>query len=371
MAMVFFPQRQTPLAAATCPSLGLPPALQPDDSLSLRSNHLKLPECARATARLTMPTMRSNRMTFGDRLRTWVFGLAVAALTVATAPAALAAYGRAEPYQLGFQDAATPVAHDIAWFHSMVLWLMVAVTLFVMGLLIYVMVKFNDKANPTPQHFHHNTTLEIAWTVIPIAILVFISIPSFRLLYGQYSFPKPDLTIKAIGVQWYWTYEYPDTKGLGFDSYMLADDVTAKMRAEKLDAPRLLAVDNEVVVPVNKVVHVLITAKDVIHNWNIPSFGVKSDAVPGRVTATWFKAERPGVYYGVCSELCGAQHAFMPIAVRVVSDEVFAKWLDVRKAGGKGVDDKARAVIQATIETPNPSKTVAALVSGAPFAPTP
>jgi len=295
-------------------------------------------------------------MTVSNRLRALGMGLAAAALMVANAPAALAAYGRAENYQLGFQDSATALFSDVQWFHNIVLWLMIAVTLFVMGLLIYVMVRFNEKANPKPQHFHHNTTLEVLWTLIPILILVGISVPSFRLLYGQYTFPKADLTIKATGVQWYWTYDYPDTKGVGFDSYPLDDDTkndSAALRAKGQDAPRLLAVDNEIVVPVNKVVHVLITAKDVIHNWNVPSFGVKSDGVPGRITATWFKAERPGIYYGVCSELCGAKHAYMPIAVRVVPQDVFAKWLDIRKAGGKGVDDKARAVIQASLATPN------------------
>ncbi len=291
-------------------------------------------------------------MTVSNRLRTCSAAVGVGAIAVAAAPSAFAAFGRAENYQLGFQDAATSIASDIHWFHNMVLWLMVAVTVFVMLLLLYVMVKFNAKANPTPQHFHHNTTLEVLWTVIPIAILVFISIPSFRLLYGQYAYPKPDLTIKAIGVQWYWTYEYVDAKGVGFDSYMLKDEETKALRDKGIDAPRTLAVDNEIVVPVNKNVHVLITAKDVIHNWNVPSFGVKSDGVPGRVTATWFKAERPGVYYGVCSELCGANHAYMPIAVRVVPEDVYGKWLEVRKAGGKDVDDKARALIQASIAVP-------------------
>jgi cytochrome c oxidase subunit II len=291
-------------------------------------------------------------MTVSNRLRTWGAALAAGAVALAAAPSAFAAYGRAENYQLGFQDAATAQFADVQWFHNIVLWIMVAVTVFVMLLLLYVMVKFNAKANPEPQHFHHNTTLEVAWTVIPIAILVFISIPSFRLLYSQYAYPKPDLTIKATGLQWYWNYEYQDAKGVGFDSYMLKDEDTATLRAKGIDSPRLLAVDNEIVVPVNKNVHVLITAKDVIHNWNIPSFGVKSDAVPGRVTATWFKANHLGVYYGVCSELCGANHAYMPIAVRVVAQDVYDKWLEVRKAGGKGVDDKARELIQAAIATP-------------------
>jgi cytochrome c oxidase subunit II len=294
-------------------------------------------------------------MTVCHRLTTWSAALMSGLLGLTMAPSAFAAYGRAENYQLGFQDAATAIASDLQWFHNMVLWIMVAVTVFVMLLLLYVMVKFNAKANPQPQHFHHNTTLEVLWTVIPIAILVFISIPSFRLLYGQYAFPKPDVTIKAIGWQWAWSYEYPDAKDVKFDSLPLDDDSkedSAALRAKGVDAPRLLAVDNEIVVPVNKVVHVLVTARDVIHNWNIPSFGVKTDAVPGRVTATWFKAERAGVYYGVCSELCGAKHAYMPIAVRVVPEDVYAKWLDLRKAGGKDVDDKARALIQASLPAP-------------------
>jgi cytochrome c oxidase subunit II len=292
-------------------------------------------------------------MTVSNRLRSWGAALGAGALALTAAPSAFAAFGRAENYQLGFQDSATQLFTDVQWFHSIVLWIMVAVTVFVMLLLLYVMVKFNAKANPEPQHFHHNTTLEILWTVIPIAILVFISIPSFRLLYSQYTYPKPDLTIKATGVQWFWTYEYQDAKGVGFDSYMIKDEDTAAMRAKGIDAPRTLAVDNEIVVPLNKVVHVLITAKDVIHNWNVPSFGVKSDGVPGRVTAVWFKAERPGIYYGVCSELCGANHAYMPIGVRVVPEDVYGKWLELRKAGGKGVDDRARALIQASIAVPN------------------
>lgn len=295
-------------------------------------------------------------MTLRERLS--ALGLTLMVAVLGFAPAAHAAFGRAEPWQIGFQEPATQIARDIHWFHDIVQWIMIAVTLFVLALLLYVILKFNSKANPKPAHFHHNTTLEVAWTVIPIAILVFIAIPSFRGLYSQYTYPKADVTIKATGFQWYWNYEYVDAAGVGFDSYMLQDDVTAAMRAKGQDAPRTLAVDNEIIVPVNKVVHVLVTAKDVIHNWNIPSFGAKTDAVPGRVTATWFKADRPGVYYGVCSELCGAQHAYMPIAVRVVSDAVYAKWIDVRKAGGKGVDDKARAVIEAAIAVEKP-KTLA------------
>lgn len=314
-------------------------------------------------------------MTVSDRLRTLVSpigvgrigisGLTMAALTLAAMPVAMAAFGKAEDYQLGFQDPVTDNARYIGIFNTYLTIGAAAITLFVMALLLYVIVKFNAKANPTPAHFHHNTTLEVLWTVIPIAILVVISVPSFRLLYAQYAFPKPDVTIKAIGNQWYWSYEYIDAKGVAYDSYMLKDDETAALRAKNVDAPRLLAVDNEVVVPVNKVVHVLITAKDVIHNWNIPSFGIKTDGVPGRVTANWFKADRVGIYYGVCSELCGAQHAYMPIAVRVVSEEAYKAWLEIRKTGGKGVDDKARAVIQAWLPDPKATSSVALLGAAA------
>ena len=289
-------------------------------------------------------------MRLGTKLSGWLgAGLLGSALTAGTA---LAGYGRGEPWQLGWQDAATSIARDAAWFNQMVFWMMVVITLFVMGLLGYVMWKFNAKANPVPSHNHHNTTLEVAWTVIPIALLVVIAIPSFKQLYAQYSFPKADLTIKATGNQWYWTYDYAEAKGVSFDSYMIANDESQKLRDKGVDAPRLLAVDNEVVVPLNKVVHVLVTSKDVIHSWAIPSFSVRQDAVPGRVSALWFKAERPGVYYGVCSELCGRDHAFMPIAVRVVPEEVYAKWTDIRKTGGKDADQKARDLIQATAPKP-------------------
>ena len=305
-------------------------------------------------------------MRLGDRSSGWLG--AVCALigggmgTLLMAVPALAGYGRGDPYEFGLQDPVTPVAHDVIWFNAMVFWMMVAITLFVMALLLIVMVRFNSKANPTPSHVHHNTLLEVAWTVIPIAVLVFIAIPSFRLLYNQYSYPKPDLTIKATGNQWYWSYEYAGVKDVAFDSYMLKDDETKALRNKGVDAPRLLSVDNEIVVPVNKVVHVLVTSKDVIHSWVILSFGVRTDGVPGRVSSTWFKAERPGVYYGVCSELCGKDHAFMPIAVRVVSDDVYAKWVAIRQGGGKDMDQKARDMIHASLEQPNAAVASAAAV---------
>ena len=292
-------------------------------------------------------------MRLGDKVYGWLgAGSAALGLLLMTASAE-AGYGRGDAWQIGLQDPVTQNARDVYAFNTPLTWGMVAITLFVLGLLLYVMLRFNSQANPEPSHNHHNTLLEVAWTVVPILILIVIAIPSFKLLFNQYSYPKPDLTIKAIGHQWYWSYDYADAKGVAFDSYMLKDEETQALRDKGADAPRLLSVDNEIVVPVNKVVHVLVTSTDVIHSWAILSFAVRTDGVPGRVSSTWFKAERPGVYYGVCSELCGKDHAFMPIAVRVVADDVFAKWLDVRKAGGKDADQKARALIQASITPAN------------------
>jgi len=238
-----------------------------------------------------------------------------------TAQTAMAAGGPPQDWQMGFQPAATPIAEQMHGFHDLLLVIITAITLFVLGLLIWVMVRYNAKANPEPSKTSHNTLIEVVWTVVPVLILLIIAVPSFRLLYAQYEFPKADVTIKATGHQWYWSYEYPDQGGFSFESFMLQKDEVTDSREY------LLAVDNEVVVPVNKVVHVLVTSADVMHNWTVPAFGSKIDAVPGRNTATWFKATKPGVYYGQCSELCGARHAFMPITVRVVSEEEFATWV--------------------------------------------
>lgn len=240
------------------------------------------------------------------------------------AGAASAAEGRAENWQLGFQPAATPIAEQMHGFHDLLMVIITAITVLVLALLIWVMIRYNEKANPVPSKTSHNTTIEVLWTILPVLILLVIAVPSFRLLYAQYDFPKADLTIKATGHQWYWTYSYPDNGGFTFDSSVADED---NPHSEKY----LLAVDNEVVVPVNKVVHVLVTSDDVIHDWAVPSFGIKTDAVKGRNALTWFKAERPGIYYGQCSELCGARHAYMPIEVRVVSDQEFAAWLDAAK----------------------------------------
>lgn len=260
--------------------------------------------------------------------------------------AARAAEGTAEPWQLGFQPAATPVMAEIRWFHdSLILPLIVIITAFIVVLLAICIFRFNARANPTPSRVTHNTMIEVAWTVIPVLILVAIAIPSFRLLYFQLDYlseERPaDITIKATGYQWYWGYEYPDHEELAFESYMVED---ADLEPGQ---PRLLTVDADVVVPVNKVVRLIVTADPigVIHAWAIPAFGVKIDAVPGRLNETWFKAERPGIYYGQCSELCGYGHAFMPIAVRVVSEEDFNAWIETAKSAG--LDEANRILAEA------------------------
>ena len=224
-------------------------------------------------------------------------------------------------WQLGFQNPASDGMRDIVNFHNnLLLPIIIAISVFVLFLMLYACVRFRASANPNPSKRTHNVTVEILWTLIPCLILIVMAVPSFKILYKQDTIPKADLTIKAVGYQWYWGYEYPD-ENIIFDSYMIEEK---DLRA---DQPRLLAVDNEVVVPVNKVVKVLITANDVLHAWALPSFGVKRDAVPGRINETWFKAERVGTFYGQCSELCGIKHAFMPIEVRVVSEEDYQEWL--------------------------------------------
>ena len=250
------------------------------------------------------------------------------AVLLAAGGSALAGLGQPSPWQMGFQQSAAPSMDDITWFHNFVLWIIVAITAFVLALLVVVMVKFNARANPTPSRTTHNTLLEVAWTVIPVVILVVIAIPSFRMLFKQLNIPQSDLTIKAAGNQWNWTYTYPDDK-IEFTSIMLQDADRQKLNPVP---PRLLAVDNPIVVPVNKVVRVQVIASDVIHAFAVPSFGIKIDAIPGRLNETWFKATREGVYYGQCSELCGKDHAFMPIEVRVLSEQAYAAWLaDAKK----------------------------------------
>ena len=259
---------------------------------------------------------------------------AVAAATFLIVAPALAGSGQPTNWQLGFQQSATPVMDFIDWFHNILLVVITVITLFVLGLLLYIIVRFNAKANPTPSKTTHNALLEVAWTLVPVLILFAIVIPSFKLLFLQLTIPQADLTIKATGKQWFWTYNYPDQK-FEFDSLMLQD------KDRKPDQPRLLAVDNEIVVPVNKVVRMQVIGADVIHAWAVPSFGVKIDAIPGRLNETWFKAEREGVYYGQCSELCGKDHAFMPIAVRVVKEADYNSWIEQAKKKFAG-DDRNR-----------------------------
>jgi cytochrome c oxidase subunit 2 len=260
--------------------------------------------------------MKMSKGQIGRRL----LGLAVAGLALVAGGTAFAETGQPKPWEYTLQEAASPVMENIISFHNLLLALITIITLFVLALLIIVMVKFNAKANPVPSRTTHNTLIEVAWTLIPVLILVVIAVPSFRLLFQELDIPKPDVTIKATGKQWYWTYSYPDNGKFEFDSLLAQDK-----------QPRLLGVDNEMVVPVNKVIRVQTTAADVIHAFALPAFGVKIDAIPGRLNETWFKATQTGMFYGQCSELCGKDHAFMPIAIRVVSDQEFAAWTEAAK----------------------------------------
>ncbi len=257
------------------------------------------------------------------------------------ASAALA-NGEPQPWQVGLQPSNTPVMDNIVWFHNFLLWIIATIALFVLVLLVIVMVRFNARTNPVPSRTTHNTPIEVIWTVVPVLILVTIAVPSFRLLFYQLKVPPAELTVKATGKQWFWSYSYPDQK-FEFDSLMLQD------KDRKPGQPRLLAVDNEMVVPVNKVVRVQVTGADVIHSFSVPSFGIKIDAIPGRLNETWFKAEREGLYYGQCSQLCGRDHAFMPIVVHVVSEQAYNAWLtDAKKRYASTDDDNARSTAVAT-----------------------
>jgi len=249
----------------------------------------------------------------------------ISVLTIAGV--AHAGVGQPSAWEIGLQQSASPVMDNLVAFHNFLLVLITLITAFVLTLLVVVIVKFNARANPTPTKTTHNTILEVLWTVVPVVILVVIAIPSFRLLFYQLNLPPADITVKATGKQWYWSYGYPDAK-FEFDSIMLQDADRQKLNPVP---PRLLAVDNPMVVPVNKVVRVQTIGAEVIHAFAVPSFGIKIDAIPGRLNETWFKATREGIYYGQCSELCGKDHAFMPIEVRVVSEQAYAAWLDEAK----------------------------------------
>jgi cytochrome c oxidase subunit II len=280
--------------------------------------------------------MKMSKGQMGRRL----LGLTVAGVALVTGGTAFAELGQPAPWEFRLQGAASPVMDQIEWFHNWLLIIITVLTLFVLGLLVTVMVRFNARANPVPSRTTHNTLIEVAWTLIPVLILVAIAVPSFRLLFVELDVPKADLTVKATGKQWYWTYSYPDNGKLEFDSLLACDDTR-----EKCEAPRLLAADNDMVVPVNKVVRVEVTGADVIHSFTVPAFGIKIDAIPGRLNETWFKATKTGMFYGQCSELCGKDHAFMPIAVKVVTDQEFAAWLETakKKYAGARTDTYASA----------------------------
>ena len=263
-------------------------------------------------------------------------GLAAAFLaTIAGWPGA--ALGMPVNWRLNFQPAASPVMEKIEDFHNLLLIIIVVISAFVLALLLWITVRYNQRANPTPSKVHHNTVLEVVWTVVPVIILVLIAIPSFRLLYFESDIPKPDVFIRAIGHQWNWSYAFPKDGGFEFTSNGLttpeSDDA-----AIKAHEPRLLGVDNPIEVPLNKVVEIETTGADVIHSWALPQMGVKMDAIPGRLNHTWFKATKLGTFYGQCSELCGVRHAFMPIEVKVVSEQDYQAWLAAAKKKYASID---------------------------------
>ncbi len=258
--------------------------------------------------------------------------------------------GQPRAMGIGLQDQYTDVGVYGAWMHDAILLpLITIISLFVLALMIWVVVRYRAAANPDPSRTSHNTLIEVIWTVVPVLILVAISVPSIQLLARQYNPPKADLTVKVTGHQWYWTYEYPDDGELSFDSIMLSDE-----EAAKAGDPRLLGVDNRLVVPAGKVVKLLITASDVIHSWALPSFWVKMDAVPGRVNEAWFKVDRPGVYYGQCSELCGTKHGFMPIAVEVLPQADYDRWLAAKQTEA-GIELTGAYAAPATPEAAEPA----------------
>ena len=257
------------------------------------------------------------------------------------APPAFAQMPR--PWQMGLQDAHSPVMEKIADLNDMVLVIITAITIFVAGLLVWVMIRYNAKRNPVPGRWSHNTTVEVLWTVLPVLILVVIAIPSFRLVYFEDRTFNPDMTVKVTGHQWYWEYTYPDAAGLDFNSYIVADD------ALKPDQPRLLTVDNQLVVPVGKNIRILTTSGDVIHSFYIPSLGVQRYAIPGRTIETWVKIDKPGVYYGECNQICGENHSRMPISIRAVTDTEFTAWLAEAKTKFSANQTEAHPVLAANI----------------------
>ena len=272
--------------------------------------------------------------------------------------------GQPTPGGMGLQQAASPLKHEAHFFHDIILLpIITVISLFVLALLIWVVVRYNKKANPTPAKFSHNTLLEVAWTLIPVLILMFIAIFSFGLLFKYHNMPKPDLTVKAVGYQWNWGYEYPDNKIGEFVSNQLPEE-----DAKAQNVPFRLAATEPLVVPVNKVVRVQVTGADVIHAFALPAFGLKTDAIPGRLNETWFKAEKVGTYYGQCSELCGVDHAFMPIEIKVVTQAEFDAWVATKAPAAAPVTAPAEAAAPAAA-APAPTPTAAPVAAPAGVAP--
>ena len=245
-----------------------------------------------------------------------------------------------KPWQMNFQPAATPVMEKITEFHNLLLIIEVAIVVLVLGLMLYIVVKFNAKSNPEPSKTTHNTTIEVIWTVIPIVILMVLAVPSMKLLFLMDEGPEPEMTLKITGHQWYWSYQYPDNGDFEFDSNIIPEEEL------KPGQRRLLEVDNQVVLPANTSIRLLMTSEDVIHNWAIPAFGVKMDTVPGRTNQSWINVSKPGVYYGQCSELCGVNHGFMPIAVRIIPKAEFKKWTAKAKKEFAKADDAPVKVVE-------------------------
>lgn len=255
-----------------------------------------------------------------------VLRLLPAALAAAFATLPLPAFANwPEPWQMNLQAAASPIMHTIRNFHDWLLVVCAVIVVLVLALLGWCILRFNERANPTPSRTTHNTLIEVIWTVLPVVILVSIAIPSFKLLYDEDVIPKADLTLKAVGHQWYWSYEYPDNGGFSFDSVMVPENEL------KPGQKRLLDVDNHIVLPINTTIRIITTSLDVIHSWAVPAFGIKTDSVPGRLNETWVTIEKPGIYYGQCSELCGVNHGFMPIQVEAVTKERYAQWVEEAK----------------------------------------
>lgn len=273
--------------------------------------------------------MRSRRVAFA----------LPAALLLGTVGSAWAAVP--QPWQVDLQPAATPLMERLTSFHTLLVWVISLISVFVLALLAYACWRFAESRNPVPSKRSHHTLLEVVWTAVPVLILVIIAVPSFKLLYYQETIPKAEMTIKAIGHQWYWSYQYPDHGNFAFDAIMITDD------AIQPGQHRLLETDNQIVLPVDTIIKIQVTADDVIHAWTIPAFGVKTDAVPGHLNEIWISISEPGTYYGQCSELCGVNHAFMPIAVRAVSRSEFETWVKEAQTKYARVDSPVRVAATA------------------------